>query len=227
MTNGFTQLLGNNSGDQPSTQKTPTHKRKTPAPNKKTHRKENTQKKQQHTHKTHNTHKHPDLLPPPPDPRLPDRPKFRPCLVSLASSRGIVVPVQGHGLLKLCVWASLGSFCVSPGGRCDIKHEKSPPLRSLTDPAGACGPLALAKGRERKPKWSKASTRAQSLETASSSSDLDCNIFLRHLCQLLGIPTQGRLENNLLSPQTHLEELVWRWELAASRSRMAHPTIFL
>ena len=29
----------------------------------------------------------------------------------LGSSRRIVVPVQGHGPLKLCVWASLGSFC--------------------------------------------------------------------------------------------------------------------
>ena len=30
------------------------------------------------------------------------------------SSREIVSAGWGHGLLKLCVWASLGSFCVSP-----------------------------------------------------------------------------------------------------------------
>ena len=33
-----------------------------------------------------------------------------------APARGIVVTVQGHGPLKVCVWASLSSFCVSPGG---------------------------------------------------------------------------------------------------------------
>ena len=43
------------------------------------------------------------------------RPKLASFLLSLVS-RGLVVLVQGHGPLKLCVWASLGSFCVSPGG---------------------------------------------------------------------------------------------------------------
>ena len=40
----------------------------------------------------------------------PFRPKFRHVLLSLRSSRGIVVPVHSHGPLKVCVWASLGSF---------------------------------------------------------------------------------------------------------------------
>ena len=31
-------------------------------------------------------------------------------------SRGIVATGRGYGIPKLWVWASLGSFCVSPGG---------------------------------------------------------------------------------------------------------------
>ena len=61
-----------------------------------------------------------------------DRPRFRSCfpspvpfsLFSLSrwrrgrggSSRGFVATGHGHGPPKLCVWASLRSFCVSPGG---------------------------------------------------------------------------------------------------------------
>ena len=52
-------------------------------------------------------------------PKIPvfslSRPKFHLFLLSLGSSRGIVVSVQGHTPLKVCVWASWGSFCVSPG----------------------------------------------------------------------------------------------------------------
>ena len=63
-------------------------------------------------------------LPPDPSPPSPGTPsavfpfrsKCRPFLLSLGSSRGIVVPVQGRGPLKLCVWASLGSFSEGPCG---------------------------------------------------------------------------------------------------------------
>ena len=41
---------------------------------------------------------------------------FRSFFSLRGSSRGIVVAVQGHGPPKVRVWASLESFCASPGG---------------------------------------------------------------------------------------------------------------
>ena len=56
------------------------------------------------------------------------RHKFRSFSLSLlGSSRGIVAAVQCHGPPKLCVWASLGSFCASPGGQQTGRGEPAHP----------------------------------------------------------------------------------------------------
>ena len=62
------------------------------------------------------------------------RTKFRSFLLSLGSSRGIVAACRGHGPPKLCVWASLGSFCVSPGPR--TKSEKKRREREKREKGG-------------------------------------------------------------------------------------------